>query len=497
MSYLLGIDIGTSNVKVLIISSNGKLVATEEKSYPLYSLNQGWSEQNPQDWWSSTKTAIKTIISKNDIKPFNISSISLSGQMHSLVLLDKNKEVIRRAILWNDTRTSHQCNDILKKVGGLNKLIKLVSNPALEGFTAPKILWVRDNEPENYKKIRHILLPKDYIRYKLTKEIKSEVSDNAGTLLFDVKNKKWSKEMLKILNIDKELLPEVIKSTEVAGYITKKAAKDTGLKKDTLVIAGGADNACGAVGSGIIKNGRVMISIGTSGVVLAQSNKPVPDLKGRIHLFNHANPDKYYNMGVMLSAAGSFNWLMKNMYDNNYDIKSLNKLAAESKPGSEKLIFLPYLVGERTPHADSKARGVFFGISNKHKINHFVRSVMEGVVFGLKDSLNLIKEKGLNIDQVRVIGGGAKSKLWCQILADVIKKEVVLINFEEGPAFGAALIAGVGAGIFLDFEQAERNFIKINDKIRPNTNNYDIYDHNYSIYTGLYESLKENFKENI
>ncbi len=497
MSYLLGIDIGTSNVKVLIISSNGELVATEEKTYPLYSPKQGWSEQDPHDWWSSTKAAIKTIILKNNINPSDIFSLSLSGQMHSLVLLDKNKEIIRRAILWNDTRTSQQCKDILQKVGGLKKLIKLVFNPVLEGFTAPKILWIRDNEPENYKKIKHILLPKDYIRYKLTNEIKSEVSDNAGTLLFDVKNKEWSKEMLKILNIDKEFLPEVIKSTEVAGYITKKAAKDTGLKEGTSVIAGGADNACGAVGSGIIKNGRIMISIGTSGVVLAQSNEAVPDYKGRIHLFNHANPDKYYNMGVMLSAAGSFNWLMNNMYDNNYDIQTLNKLAAESKPGSGKLIFLPYLIGERTPHADSNARGVFFGISNNHKINHFVRAVMEGVVFGLKDSLNLIKEKRVNIDQIRVIGGGAKSRLWCQILADVIKEEVVLINFEEGPAFGAALIAGVGAGIFSGFEQAEKNFIRIKQKIRPNTNNYDIYDHNYSIYTGLYNSLKEDFKDNI
>src|SRR6056297_2184637 len=404
MSYLLGIDIGTSNVKVLIISSNGKLVATEEKSYPLHSPNQGWSEQDPHDWWNSTKAAIKTIISKNKIDSSNIFSLSLSGQMHSLVLLNKKKEVIRRAILWNDTRTSQQCKDILQRVGGLEELIKLVSNPALEGFTAPKILWIRDNEPENYKKIKHILLPKDYIRYKLTNEIKSEVSDNAGTLLFDVENKKWSKEMLKILNIDKELLPEVIKSTEVAGYITKKAAVDTGLKVGTSVIAGGADNACGAVGSGIIKNGRVMISIGTSGVVLAQSNIPTPDQKGRIHLFNHSYPDKFYMMGVMLSAAGSFNWLKEKMYNDKYSIKKLNELARNSKPGSNGLVFLPYLNGERTPHADSNARGVYFGLSNKHDIRHIVRSTMEGVAFGLKDSFGLIKSKDIKVEQIRVIG---------------------------------------------------------------------------------------------
>lgn len=493
MSYLLGIDIGTSNVKVLLISTDGGLVASETDTYPLYSPQQGWSEQNPGDWWKSTKEAIRTIIAKNNINSSAIKGLSLSGQMHSLVMLDKNMEVIRPAILWNDTRTTKQCEKIYEAVGGLKNLINMVSNPALEGFTAPKLLWVRENEPANYQKIRYIMLPKDFIRYKLTGQIKSEVSDNAGTLLFDVENKTWSNNILKKLDIDSNILPDSLYSTDIAGYITKEVEKETGLKEKTPVVAGGADNACGAVGSGIIKDGRVMVSIGTSGVVLAQSNNPTPDIKGRIHLFNHAYPDKFYMMGVMLSAAGSFNWLKEKLYDNQYDISHLNKIAAKAKPGSEGVIFLPYLNGERTPHADANARGVYFGLSNKHDIKHIVRSTMEGVTFGLKDSFELIKERGINIKQVRVIGGGAKSNLWCQILADILKKEVSLINIEEGPAFGAALIAGVGVGAFDSFEKAESNFIKIKKTVEPDRKNYDIYEHNYGIYQKLYRSLKEDF----
>lgn len=493
MFYLLGIDIGTSNVKVLLISTNGDIVASETKTYPLYSPQQGWSEQNPDDWWKATKEAIKNIITKNNINSSDIRGLSLSGQMHSLVMLDKNKEVIRPAILWNDTRTTKQCEEIYDYVGGLEKLIEMVSNPALEGFTAPKLLWIRENEPDNYQKMRYIMLPKDFIRYKLTGQIKSEVSDNAGTLLFDVENKSWSNNILQKLDIDSNILPEILYSTDIAGYITKEAAKKTGLTEQTSVVAGGADNACGAVGSGIIKDGRVMISIGTSGVVLAQSNIPTPDSKGRIHLFNHSYPDKFYMMGVMLSAAGSFNWLKENLYNNQYNISDLNTIAEKAKPGSEGVIFLPYLNGERTPHADSNARGVYFGLSNKHDIKHVVRSTMEGVSFGLKDSFELIKEKGINIEQIRVIGGGAKSKLWCQILADILKQEVSLINIEEGPAFGAALIAGVGVGAFDSFEKAESNFVKIKKTIEPDKKNYDIYKHNYSIYQNLYRSLKEDF----
>ncbi len=493
MAYLIGIDIGTSNVKILLISAKGELVASETVSYPLYSPQQGWSEQNPTDWWNSTKKALNNIIKTNKIETTEIKGISLSGQMHSLVILDKNKNVIRPAILWNDTRTTQQCQEIYEITGGLSNLIKLVSNPALEGFTAPKLLWLRDNEPDNYKKIRYVMLPKDYIRFKLTGEINSEVSDAAGTLLFDVNKKQWSKKILNQLDISLNLLPKVLNSNQIAGYITKKVQDVTGLKEGIPVIAGGADNACGAVGSGIIKDGRVMVSIGTSGVVLAQVDTITPDKKGRIHLFNHAYPSKHYMMGVMLSAAGSFNWLKDKIYQGNYSIKKLNELAKKSEPGSEGLIFLPYLNGERTPHADSNARGVYFGLSNKHDINHLVRSTMEGVAFGLRDSYELIKEKNVNIEQIRVIGGGAKSKLWCQILADIFEKEISLINIEEGPAFGAALIAGVGVGVFESFEEAEKRFIKITKSYIPDKNNYGVYRHNYATYQNLYQSLKDDF----
>jgi xylulokinase len=495
MSNLIGIDIGTTNVKIILISSLGKIIATETNTYPIYSPQHGWSEQNPNDWWNATKKTLKKLIKENDVNPLNIAAISLTGQMHSLVMLDKNKKVIRPAILWNDTRTNKQCKEIYNKIGGLEELISVVSNPALEGFTAPKLLWIRENEPENYKKIKHIIMPKDFVRYKLTSEIKSEVSDNAGTLLFDVKNKKWSSKILEVLNIDKSILPESLNSTDIAGYITNEVKEVTGLKEGTPVLAGGADNACGALGSGIIKDGRVMVSIGTSGVVLAQSSRPTPDKKGRIHLFNHAYPNKYYMMGVMLSAASSFNWLKEKMYDNRYSIDNLNQLAEKSKPGSNGIIFLPYLNGERTPHADPNAKGVFFGLSYNHEVKDIVRSTMEGVAFGLKDSYELIKEKEIEIEQIRLIGGGAKSNLWCQIIADVFKKEVNLINIEEGPAFGAALIAGVGIDIFENFEEAEKRFIKVVKTIHPDQSNYKIYDHNYNIYQSLYKSLKENFAQ--
>lgn len=493
MPYLLGIDIGTSKVKALIISSDGEIIATESEPYPIYSPNQGWSEQNPIDWWNSTKKAVKKIINKSDIDKSSLAGFSLTGQMHSLVILDENYDVIRPAILWNDTRTKKQCEQIYEKTGGLKNLINMVANPALEGFTAPKILWVKENEPSNYKKIRHVLLPKDYIRYKLTGEIKSEVSDNAGTLLFDVKGKKWSKEILKLLDIKREILPESVNSTDVAGYITKSVERDIGIKEGTPVVAGGADNACGAIGSGIIKEGRVMISIGTSGVVLAQSNKALPDLKGRIHLFNHSYPDKYYMMGVMLSATGSFNWLKEKLFQNKYNIEELNNIASNSIPGSQGLIFLPYLNGERTPHGDPNARGVYFGISNTHNNSHFVRSTMEGVAFGLRDSYELIKNKEISIDEIRLIGGGAKSSLWCQILSDILGEELSLINIEEGPAFGAAIIAGVGTQVFNSFDEAEENFIKIKNTIKPNPNNFEMYNKNYEIYKTLYERLEDVF----
>ena len=495
MNYLLGLDIGTSGVKTLLISLEGKIISNKTTSYPLATLHPGWAEQSPYDWWEATVNAIREIISNDYIKANRIKGISLSGQMHSSVFLNEKMEVIRPAILWSDTRTSEQCRKIYTKTGGLDQLIHYVSNPALEGFTAPKILWLKEKEPENYQNVKYILLPKDYIRYRLTNELFTEVSDAAGTLLFDVIKKRWSTCLLEKLEIDRNLLPPVLNSFDLAGRITKNIADQTGLKFGTPVVAGGADNACGAVGSGITEEGRVMVSIGSSGVVLAQTNNPQADQKGRIHLFNHACPDSWYMMGVSLSAGISYEWLKKKLFNNVLDYIKLDQLAEEIEPGSEGLIFLPYLYGERTPHADANARGVYFGISGKHDQRHFIRSVLEGVTFALKDSLELIKDKGVKIKEIRAIGGGAKSGIWQQILADVLGEKINLLNVEEGPAFGAALIAGVGVGVYDSFTEAVNRIIKVKKTIVPGIQNAERYNQYYQLYKKLYYSLKDNFKD--
>lgn len=495
MSFLLGLDIGTSGVKGLLIAADGEIRCTNMENYPLFTPHSGWAEQNPEDWWTATKKCIKGLIQKSKINAGDIKGISFSGQMHSSVFLDKDMEVIRPAILWSDTRTSKQCREIYERAGGLKDLIDFVSNPALEGFTAPKILWLKDNEPANFQKVKLVLLPKDYIRYQLTGEIHTEVSDGAGTLLMDVKEKDWSDLLLKRLGLSREILPPVVDSITVTGKVSINAAQETGLMAGIPVVAGGADNACGAIGSGIIKDGRVMASIGTSGVVVAQTAEPLADSGGKLHLFNHAVPDNWYMMGVMLSAGMSFSWLKEELFANGFDYNQLNIMASEVEPGSEGLIFLPYLYGERTPYADANARGVFFGISGKHQQRHFVRSVMEGVSFGLRDSLELVKNKDVKLRDVRVIGGGARSKVWQQILADIFGHDISLLNVEEGPAFGAAIIAGVGTGVYSSFSEIDQGIVRVTRTISPIEANVRYYNQLYKIYKDLYQSLKKDYKE--
>lgn len=495
MQYTLGLDIGTSAVKALLMDQNGAIVAENSEEYPLDTPQSGWAEQNPEDWWQASQRVIKALINENKIDNSNIEALSFSGQMHSSVFLDENMEVIRPAILWSDTRTSAECEEIYERVGGMKELAKLVSNPALEGFTAPKILWLRNNEPENYKKLAKVLLPKDYIRYKLSGKLGMDLSDAAGTLLCDVKAEDWSQEIMEKLDLDPSIMPPVLKSIDIVGTVTAEAAEKTALSTSTQIVAGGADNACGSVGSGIIKAGRVMASLGSSGVVVAQTDQPEADPEGRIHLFNHAVPNSYYMMGVVLSAGMSFKWLKEEMFNDELDFETLNKEAAAVEAGSEGLTFLPYLYGERTPHADADARGVFFGISGKHKRGHFIRSVMEGVSFALRDSLELIKARGVEIDEIRLIGGGAKSELWQQIIADIFGETISLLNIEQGPAFGAAIIAGVGAGVFTDFESIVEELVDVVKTVDPIAENVEKYNRNYKIYQNLYGDLKDRFKE--
>ncbi len=498
----IGIDIGTTGIKSIIIDPKGNCLAKNSVSYNLTTPKPGWAEQNPEDWWQALKSSIKKLIEDSGVKSSDVKGIGLSGQMHGSVFLDKNYHLVRPAILWCDQRTYRECEEITTIIGKDN-LIKNTCNPALTGFTAPKILWLKKNEPENFEKTKKILLPKDYIRFKLTGEFATEVSDASGTLLFDVRKRKWSDFVLSNLNIDKSLLPECYESIEVSGKISRIAAEQTGLKEGTPVVGGGGDQAAGGVGNGIVKEGIVSSVIGTSGVIFAFSEKPEIDPEGRLHTFCHAVPEKWFMMGVMLSAGGSFRWLRDTLCEKEIEIANkkcadpydiMTEEASSIEPGSEGLIFLPYLSGERTPYPDPYARGVFFGLSLRHTKAHLIRAVLEGVTFGLKDSLEIMKKNNIVIKQIRASGGGGKSSLWRQIQADAFNSSVVTINNDEGPAFGAALLASVGTGNFSSVPEACKETIKITSETIPIKENVEIYDKYYKLYRSLYPALKSKFK---
>lgn len=492
MAALIGIDLGTSGVKVLAIDQKGRTLAAASESYPLFQPKAGWSEQNPEDWWAGVTRAIRKILADPALSETPIHALAISGQMHGSVFLDGKNEVIRQPLLWNDTRTFSQCRAITETFGE-KKLLELVGNPALEGFTLPKLLWLRDQEPANYERLRTLFLPKDYIVYRLTGRRCTEVSDAAGTLLLDVRNRCWSKEILDRLGIDSSILPEVLESIDLVGDLSPEAARETGLPIHTKVIAGGADNACGAVGNGIVREGIVLASIGSSGVVLAHTNAMHHDPLGRIHSFNHALPHRWYLMGVMLSAGLSMSWLKNDLLKSDYD--TINREAAKIPAGAEGVVFLPYLSGERTPHRNPKARGAFFGLSGIHTPAHLMRAVFEGVSFGLKDSLELIKGLGVSPQQIRVTGGGAKSELWRRILADVFSTDVYTMQSDQGPAFGAALLAGVGAGVYQSVEEAVDQTVKVGRKTSPDEKNSEIYASIYPLFQSLYWALEPEYSK--
>ncbi len=486
----MGIDVGTSGVKAIIIDSTGKVIASKIESYDIKVIKKGWMEQEPESWWNSTKKVVSELVKETYINKDEIKAISFTGQMHSSVFLDKDNNVLRPAILWNDTRTSKQCEEIYDTVGGLDSLLDYVSNPALEGFTAPKILWLRENEKGNYEKLECVLLPKDYIRYKFTKDISTEMSDAAGTLLYDVKNKRWNSELIKKLNLKDNIFPKVVKSTDIVGNIDKEVAKELGLSEKTLIVAGGADNACAAIGSGIVENSKAVLSIGTSGTIVAYTDKNSIETKGNLHFFNHACNDSWYIMTVMLSAGMCFKWLKKNILKTAKSYDELTDMASESCPGSNGVIFVPYLFGERSPHPDPNAKSMFYGLSSNTNNKDIIRSVLEGVSLGFRDCLASI-ENSVDIEEIRITGGGANSQLWVSIMADVLNKEISLINIQEGPAFGAAIIAGVGSGIFEDFKSILDKSVKVTKTVKPNKDNAKLYEKYYQIYTLLYDNLKE------
>ncbi len=493
MAYYIGIDSSTTATKALIMDGQGKVISMFSSEYPYETPQPLWSQQEPALWWKATKESIKGVIAKSAINPDQIKGIGLTGQMHGLVLLDEHKKVLRPAILWNDQRTGAQCDTIRSKIGR-KKLIRITGNDALTGFTAPKILWVQDEEPELWNKARHILLPKDYVRYKLTGILASDRAGGAGTILFDLAKRDWSLEILAALDIPADYLPPTYEGTDETGTITNAVAAELGLPKGTPVFGGGGDQAASAVGTGAVQAGVVSLSLGTSGVVFATTDGPAIEPEGRLHAFCHSVPGKWHLMGVMLSAAGSLRW-HRDTFKPDLDWDTLLEPVTEIKPGSEGLFFLPYLTGERTPHPDPLARGAFVGLTVRHSFPHLTRAVLEGVSFGLRDSFELMKSSGLeNITQVRVTGGGARSPIWRQILANVFNAEIVTVNTTEGAAYGAALLAATGAGEFDSVEAACGATIKVTGSTKPGKD-AALYDEIYPIYRDLYPALSPTFNK--
>ena len=493
--HYLGIDVGTTAVKALVVDESGSVVGEAESGLALSVPRPGWSEQDPSDWWTGVVEAVRTACGQASVR--DVAGIGLSGQMHSSVLLDASDEVLRPAMLWNDVRTTAQCRWITEQVGS-DGLRRLVGNPALEGFTAPKLVWVRDEEPKVFERVRSVLLPKDYVRLLMTGEKVTEPSDAAGTLLFDVRNGCWSEEMVDSLGLDVGMLPRVMGSAEVTGGLTKDAAEALGLRVGTPVVGGGADNAAASVGSGNVEEGSMQTSIGTSGAVVAPIETVRVDPGMRIHSFNHAVDNRWYLMGVVLSAGAALGWFRRVLAGTKGSGLSYEELISEAEEvpaGADGLTFLPYLTGERTPHADSNARGVFVGLHSGHERGHLVRAVLEGVTFALRDSLELMRGLGVDATEAVAVGGGARSMIWRQMQADVLGVPVVTVGPSGGAPYGAAILAAVGSGGFASVEDACRDWIRPLGRLDPNTELTDKYGEAYERYTRLYPRLKGHFAE--
>lgn len=479
----IGVDLGTSSVKLLLMEGQGKIVNTVTREYPLYFPNPGWSEQKPEDWWKETIEGIKELT--KDFDKSQVAGISFGGQMHGLVILDENDEVIRPAILWNDGRTTKE-TDYLNTVIGKDKLSKYTANIAFAGFTAPKILWVKANEPENFKKIKKIMLPKDYLAYKLSGTHCTDVSDASGMLLMDVKNKCWSKEMLTICDITEEQLPKLYESYEVVGNLKKDVAEELGFSESCKIVAGAGDNAAAAIGTGTVGEGRCNISLGTSGTIFISSEKFGVDENNALHAFAHAD-GHYHLMGCMLSAASCNKWWMdeiigtKNYADEQAAIKTL---------GENHVFFLPYLMGERSPHNDPNARGTFIGMTMDTTRADMTQAVLEGVAFAIRDSFEIAKSLGVHIERTKICGGGAKSPLWKKIIANVLNVEVEVIETEEGPSYGGALLAAVACGEFKSIEEAVSTVVKVRETIKPEAELVSKYEDRYEKFRQIYPTVK-------
>lgn len=492
MTVLLGIDLSTTGAKALLIDPEGRVIGSATTSLNLSSPHPLWSEQEPREWWEATANSIRQVLAEANVSGDEVAAIGLTGQMHGLVVVDEDHEVLRPAILWNDQRCGAECDEIRARVP-LARLVQITGNDALTGFTAPKILWLETNEPEIYRCIKHVLLPKDFIRFKLTGTLAMDKADGSGTMLFDLAQRNWSSDILEALHIPAEWLPPTFEGHETTSEISAAASELTGLRAGTPVVAGGGDQSTQAVGVGVVRPGTIAVTLGTSGVVFAATESLLIEPAGRLHAFCHAVAGRWHLMGVMLSAAGSLQWYHDKFAPERSFVELVAE-AAEEPAGSEGLLFLPYLSGERTPHPDPLARGAWIGLTGRHGPAHLTRSILEGVAFGLKDMLGLMKDAGLaSVEQIRLSGGGAKSSLWRQILADVFEAELVTVNTTEGAAFGAALLAGVGAGVWSNVDDACAQTVFVKDRIVPNPADVETYRAMYEQYQSLYPALKQTF----
>jgi xylulokinase len=487
MSYVIGVDLGTSAVKLLLVDREGRVAQEITKPYPLIQEKSGYSEQDPEQWVRQTLDGLRELVQQAGIAENAVAGISFSGQMHGLVLVDREGRVLRNAILWNDTRTTAQCREIESVLG--DRLLAIAKNPALEGFTLPKLLWVKQHEPELFEQAALFLLPKDYLRYRLTGALHMDYSDAAGTLLMDIRSKEWSREICDAFGVPVSMCPELIESHGFVGTLLPEAAARVGLSASTRVFAGGADNACGATGAGILSDGDALCSIGTSGVILTYQQEGGEDFNGRVHYFNHADSNAYYLMGVTLAAGYSLSWF-RETFAAGESFEQLSSKIGDIAPGSGGLLYTPYVVGERTPYADANIRASFIGMDAGHSRDHFVRAIMEGITFSLRDSIEIFRSSGKRIDRIVSIGGGAKNEVWLQIQADIFNATIRTLANEQGPGLGAAMLAAVGAGWFPTLEACASHFIQPGVEYHPVQSNVKAYDRLYNVYRQIYTQTK-------
>jgi len=497
-------ETSTSGTKTLAMRTDGRILATATVEYPLSNPRPGWSEQDPELWWRATCETIRAVMHRGGLKPEDIGGVGLSGQMHGSVFLDESGNVLRPALLWNDQRTVAECAEITRLAGGHDALVGMVANPAVTGFTAPKILWLRNAEPHNYQRLRQVLLPKDYVRYRLSGTYATEVSDASGTLLLDVKNRVWSHELVGKLELDASILPPCYESHVISAEVSSKGAAECGLAVGTPIVGGAGDQPASAVGNGIVRGGIVSATLGTSGVVFAHADTPDFGPAGKLQAGCHAVAGAWHTMGVVLSAGGAMQWLRNHLGQlemaeaqrrgvDPYEI--LTEEAQRAAAGCEGLVFLPYSTGERTPHFDPYARGGWIGLTVRHERSHVIRAVMEGVTFAMRDSLELVRASGVQPKQIRLSGGGARSRFWRQMQADIYGSEVATINAAEGPAFGVGLLAFVGTGVYANVPEACDATIREVERIAPNRDLAKTYDTAFEHYRAAYASLKPLFHE--